>query len=379
MRKINILQVLPELNYGGVEIEAVCIAKFLAKKGHGSFIASNGGLLLHELNQPGITHYKLNLSSKNPIKILCNALKLVKVIEQNKIDVIHARSRAPAWSAYFACRIAKIKFVTTFHGVYGSSNPLKRWYNSIMLKGHVVIAISNFIKKHIETRYHFISKRLKVINRGVDLEKFSLAKVNEKRIKEVKKQLNCTLKGKVVLLPARFTRLKGHLYLLNALKYLKKLDYTCLLVGTHSDRHLKYIQEIGHVIEEFGLQKKVFVCQAIGDMPALYSLSDIIVSSSIEPEAFGRTVIEAQAMGKIVVATSLGASNEIIDHGKTGFLVSATNCYELAQTLQNVMELKSKESKSIQTHALAKVKKQFSIDGMCEQTLLIYQELIQQV
>ncbi len=377
MKKINILQVLPELNYGGVEIEAVTIAKYLAQKGHGSFIASNGGVLLQELKQPGITHFKMHLSSKNPIKILMNAFRLVKLIRINNIDVIHARSRAPAWSAYLACRATNTGFVTTFHGVYGSGNPLKRWYNSVMLKGYSVIAISNFIKKHIETRYHFISERLKVINRGVDLNKFSPDKVSKNSIKEVKKQLGCTLKGKVILLPARFTRLKGHLYLLSALKYIKKIEYTCIMVGTHSDRHIKYVQEIENAIKEYGLQSNVFICQAIGDMPALYSLSDIVVSSSIEPEAFGRTVIEAQAMGKIVVATSLGASNEIIDNEKTGFLVSSTNSYELAKALQDVLSLKEKEYLKIQTSALNKVKKQFSIDGMCEQTLSVYKELIQ--
>ena len=149
------------------------------------------------------------------------------------------------------------------------------------------------------------------------------------------------------------------------------------MVGTHSDRHIKYVQEIENAIKEYGLQSNVFICQAIGDMPALYSLSDIVVSSSIEPEAFGRTVIEAQAMGKIVVATSLGASNEIIDNEKTGFLVSSTNSYELAKALQDVLSLKEKEYLKIQTSALNKVKKQFSIDGMCEQTLSVYKELIQ--
>lgn len=374
-KKLSILQVLPELESGGVERGAVDVAKATIESGNKSFVCSNGGKLVERLEKLGAKHFKLPVHSKNPITMILNVFRIKKIIQENNIDILHARSRAPAWSCYFAAKLTKVKFVTTFHGAYESSHTLKRLYNSVMLKSDKIIAVSNFILKHIETRYRKSSENIEVIHRGVDLDSFSSSAVTKARINEMKKSLGVELKGTVIIFPARVTRIKGHLFFLNALKYLKKRNLTCIIVGNVSEKHIEYLQEIEDTIKNYGLAEKVFIRPAVTDMPALYSISDIVVSTSSTPEAFGRIIIEAQAMDKIIIASRLGAPVEIIDDGVTGFLVSHTDPSEMLDVLQKVMDMSDQEKQKIIKAAKARLIKEFSLKQMCDKTIALYKKL----
>ncbi len=377
MSEPRVLQVLPELNQGGVERGTIDIARALTEAGFNSFVCSNGGKMVSELEALKVTHIKLPVNSKNPITIIKNIFKLKDIIKQNDINIVHARSRAPAWSSYLACLLTGCNFITTFHGAYGAEHSLKRFYNSVMLRGKRVIAISNFILKHIETRYRCNISRIKVVHRGVDLDYFNPKKVTQSRIEQVKKMLNMELKGKVILMPARITRLKGHIYMLEALKYLKDEDYTFLIVGITTDKHYEYKKEIERTIIAYGLKDKVSIHSAVSDMPALYSLSDIVVCPTITAEAFGRTITEAQAMGKLVVATRIGAPVEIIDNGKSGFLVSVNDPSDMTDVLRKLFKMDEKSKAKIVKVAKEKVESEFSLDKMCQQTLNIYKEVLE--
>jgi len=377
MLKLRILQVVPELNAGGVERGTIEVAKYLIAHNHQAFVCSHGGSMVEKLEKLGATHIQLPVHSKNPLRMLLNVFALKNLIRKHDIQIVHARSRAPAWSSWLAAKLlVGCSFVTTFHGTYNATNPLKRFYNSIMLKGDKVIAISNFIKKHIETRYHFVSEDIVVIHRGVDLDYFNKKAISDKRMKEMLHTLSVKLTGKVILLPARFARWKGHIFLLNALRYLEKHKFTCILVGDASERHYDYQREIEGLIAEYKLKNKVYICPAVTDMPALYSLADIVVSPSQEPEAFGRTITEAQAMENIVIATNIGAPLETIIDGKTGFLVEYNNPSHLSEVLDKVLTMKEQDIKKITSAASKHVKKSFSLESMCSATISVYKSVV---
>ncbi len=381
MNKLVIMQVIPDFNSGGVERGTFEIAAYLQKHKVTNFVCSNGGALVGSLKDIGIRHIKLSVNSKNPFVILINTFKIYKKIKEYGINIVHARSRAPAWSCYFACLLTNCKFITTFHGAYSATHPLKRLYNSIMLKGTRVIAISNYIKKHIETRYHFTSDKLVVIDRGADLDYFDSNKISPARIAAIKKELNLKInaKEKLLVLPARFTRLKGHIYLLKALKYLEFQKFKCLMIGKATDAARDYVREIEYAIKDNKLEDKVFLhLLAINDMPALYKISDVVISSSQEPEGFGRTIVEAQAMGKIVISTNTGAPRDIIEDGKSGFLVQTSDPSTFAETIDKVLNLESGEVEEIVKYAKNLVISKYSLDLMCQKTLKLYRYVIEE-
>lgn len=379
MRKdsLKILQVLPSLKSGGVERGTLEISDAIISAGYKSFVCSAGGQLVKSLEDHGAKHIALPVDSKNPLIMIYNVLKLKKIIEDNDISVIHARSRAPAWSCYFAAKLAGIPFVTTFHGTYNIQNAIKLWYNSIMLKGDAVIAVSNYIKKHIETRYHFFSENLHVIHRGADLKYFNPKLVNAARVLKIREAMDLaeSHQSKVIILPARFARWKGHKFLIEALNNIKKLDFKCFLVGDLSNDLSGYVREIKLLIKEHKLEDKVFLKDLISDMPALYSISDIVVSASQEPEAFGRTISEAQAMKCIVITTNLGAPQEMVEDGVNGFVASYKNSAELADAIKKALNLDEKTKASILEAAQKKVIKDYSVEKMSASTLQIYEDL----
>lgn len=375
-KKYKILQVLPELNSGGVERGTVEIAKAITDAKHESFVISSGGQLVKKLEKNGTLHFKMPVKSKNPILMLINAFRIMRFIKRENIDIVHARSRAPAWSCFLATYLTGVKFITTFHGAYESGHALKRFYNSVMLRGDKVIAVSNYILKHIETRYRFGIGNVTVIHRGVDLEYFDSTKVSSKRKSDMKKTLGIDLKGPVILVPARLTRLKGHLFMLHALKYLHKKEFTCVFVGKYDDAQFEYRHEIEKTIKDYGLEGKVHIVNAVNDMAALYELCNIVVCPTVTAEAFGRTITEAQAMEKVIIATRVGAPMEIINDGKTGYLVSPAEPSELAEKLEHVMKMKDADRKKLLKAAKDKVIKDFSLSKMCEKTLALYKEVM---
>lgn len=371
--KKNILQVLPALNSGGVERGTLEVAKKIVSLGHGSFVISVGGKMVESLESDGSKHIKINVATKNPFLIFYNVKKIIDVIKFYNIDVIHARSRAPAWSCYFAAKLTKIKFITTFHGTYNFNNKLKKFYNSIMTKGDKIIAVSNFIKNHIIENYQISDKNIEVIHRGVDTEVFSSDKVSKKQLEDIKKKYGIKDNIPVLLIPSRVTRWKGHLVLIEALNKIKNLDFICLIVGDCS-KHQQFISEVKSKIDQYGLQNKIKMFENEPNILPLYKLSSIILSTSIEPEAFGRTIIEAQSMQKIVIATNIGGAAETITNDVSGFHVKQNDNVELADKIKKVLTIiNTDEEKKITEEARKAVCKRFSLDNMLNKTMQIYE------
>lgn len=380
-KDLRVLQVLPDLNSGGVERGTIDVANYLAKKGYSNFICSNGGVLTKELSSKKIKHITLPVHSKNIFNMIINIYRLHKIIKENKIDIVHVRSRAPAWSTFFACKTSGAHLVTTFHAAYSLTYPLKKFYNSIMLKGERVIAISKFIKKHIENRYHFKSEHLITIERGIDLNFYNPEGVDEERVEKARAKF-CTdfpKDVKVILVPARFTKIKGHAYLLNALKYLKGKNIRCIVVGKLNEKQYDYFLELEKFCEEHKLSQTVkMYTDAYPDMAALYSIADVVVCPSLEPEGFGRIIVEAQAMKKIIIATNIGAPSYIIKDGVDGFLSPVNDAATLSEVIEKVLSLSKAEYEKIANAGRKKVEKHFTLESMCEKTLSVYKSLVEE-
>lgn len=372
--KTGILQVLPAVISGGVERGTIEVAGALAKQGFRPLVASSGGPMISQIYHVGAKHILLPLASKNPWQIYRNSQELEYIIKSNDIKIIHARSRAPAWSAYMAAKATNCKFVTTFHGVYTINNALKRYYNSIMVKGAKVIAVSNFIAEHIKEHYSPAEDALRVIHRGVDMEYFNPSNIAEHRLVQLVTKLNIPVDRPIVLLPGRITRWKGQHILLKAISTLPRGSVFCLIVGSDHG-HTKYRKELNNMIAEYNLAQDAAIINNVMDMPALYLLADIVVSASIEPEAFGRVVTEAQAMGRLLIASDLGGARETVIPGVTGNLVTAGNHEELAETIKQLLTMSQQERNSRAEAARNHIDKFFSIEQMCKKTIDVYKEV----
>ena len=374
-RTAGILQVLPGLTSGGVEREVLDIAEAIVKAGYRSFVASSGGRLVNQLYQQGSRHIVLRLDSKNPFIILQNIFKLRKLVKLYDIDIIHAQSRAPAWSAYYAAKLANCHFVTTVHGAYGVQNWFKRWYNSVMTKGEKVIAVSNFIADYVRGNYQIDEKKLQVIHCGANIDKFSYKNIEEQRVIALIHKLHIPTYKPIIILAARFSRNKGHAILLEAIRLLPLKSVTCLFVGDYGG-HLKYREELQAKIDEYGLTKSVIFTGNISDMAAAYALADIVVSASTKPEAFGLTSIEAQAMGRMVIANNIGGIRETIIHGKTGWLIDPGNIVELAETIKKILSMNLDDRFSHAEAAANHVKKNFSLTRMGKDIIDCYNSIL---
>ncbi|MFZ8865064.1 MAG: glycosyltransferase family 4 protein [Rickettsiales bacterium] len=372
----NILQILPKLNSGGVERGTIEIATAITKAGFKSYVISAGGKMVAQLAATKTEHILLDVASKNPFKIWLNAFKIRKIIQNKKIDLVHARSRVPAISAYLACKNTSAKFITTFHGVYSGKSALKKKYNSIMLKGEKIITVSNFIKNHIQTNYNFTDmNRVKTIYRGVDLNEFNLKKVSKTKIATYIKTYQLPLDKKIILLPARLTEWKGQLFFLEALTKVTNKNYHALIVG-NIDIHSNYKNKLDNFVKENQLEQQVSFLPAVSDLVNLYHLADIVISASLRPEAFGRTIIEAGAMGKIVIATNHGGAQETIINGKTGFLLAELTNSELAQKIDYILNLNATQKNNIATNAKTYVRKNFSVAKMQKETINLYKKIL---
>ncbi len=372
----NILQILPKLNSGGVERGTIEIATAITKAGFKSYVISAGGKMVAQLAATKTEHILLDVASKNPFKIWLNAFKIRKIIQNKKIDLVHARSRVPAISAYLACQNTSAKFITTFHGVYSGKSALKKKYNSIMLKGEKIITVSNFIKNHIQTNYNFTDmNRVKTIYRGVDLNEFNLKKVSKTKIATYIKTYQLPLDKKIILLPARLTEWKGQLFFLEALTKVTNKNYHALIVG-NIDVHSNYKNKLDNFVKENQLEQQVSFLPAVSDLVNLYHLADIVISASLRPEAFGRTIIEAGAMGKIVIATNHGGAQETIINGKTGFLLAELTNSELAQKIDYILNLNATQKNNIATNAKTYVRKNFSVAKMQKETINLYKKIL---
>ena len=370
-----VLQVLPRLVTGGAERGAVDIAVTLAETGGTPLVTSEGGPMEYELKRAGVPHIKLPLSSKNPLVMHRNIGRLVSIIEEHDVDIVHARSRAPAWSAYLAAKKTGRNFVTTFHGTYGSVTALKRYYNAVMVKGERVIANSEFIARHIREIYKVDPARVRVIRRGVDLDRFDPERVSAERVVQLARRWRLTDGVPVVMLPGRLTRWKGHNVLIEALTALGDIELLCVMVGSDQDR-AAYRGELEKLIARNDLGGRVFLPGHCDDMPAAYMLADVVISASTIPEAFGRVVSEAQAMGCPVVASDHGGAREQVLGNRTAFLYPPSDAAQLAEMIRTALALGAGERERLAAEARAHVIANFDKRHMCAATLAIYQEIL---
>ena len=380
--KIKVLQVIPKLGYGGAETGCYDIAHYLTEKGCSSFIATSSGELLKFVKKNKVRIFRLPVHSKNPFLIIFNTIILSILILINNINIVHARSRAPAWSCYFACLITRRNFITTFHGTYNYKSYLKKFYNSVMLKSTLTIAGSNFIFNHITENYNSFlhrKKKLRVIYRGINLDYYNQKNISILKLEKLKKDWEITSNKFIILLPGRLTSWKGQEKFIEALNILvedyNNLNFQAIILGSDQGRKV-YKKKLINLVQRYRLGRKIKFIEHCNEMPLAYSLADVVVSTSVEPEAFGRVSVEAQAMGKPIIASDLGGSKETILEGKSGYLYKHDDPRELAKSLNTVIELDQDKLNSIGIEGRKNVTKKFDVETMCDSTLREYKKLL---
>ena len=380
--KINVLQVIPKLGYGGAETGCYDIAHYLAEKDCGSYIATSGGELLKFVKKNKVGVFKLPVHSKNPFVIFLNIFFLSIIIIMKKINIVHARSRAPAWACYFACLVTNTKFVTTFHGTYNFKSKFKKFYNSIMLRSKLTIAGSNFIFGHINENYNeYLSKKnkLRVIFRGINIDYFNIKNISILKQEKLKRDWVIDPNKFTILMPGRLTYWKGQEKLIEALNILIEdynfSNFQAVILGSDQGRKV-YTKKLLSLVERYSLTKKIKFINHCKDMPLAYSLADVVVSASIEPEAFGRVAVESQSMGKPIIASNIGGSKETILNKKSGFLYKHDDPRELAKNLNTVIQLDQEELKLIGNEGRKNITKKFDVEVMCDSNLREYRKLL---
>jgi len=383
-----VLQVLPSLDVGGggVERSAIDVAEALVLAGKKAVVASEGGRQVGELERRGAKHITLPLASKNPFVIRQNIDRLRDVIAREGIQLVHARSRAPAWSAHAAAAASGVPFMTTFHGTYnfgtGFFGNLKKKYNAIMTRGDAVIANSQFIADHIAANYDVPAARVHVIPRGIDTARFDAEGFNANRMIELASRWRVPDGNAIVMLPGRLTRWKGQLLFVEALARLKSrmgpedFRVTGLLVGSDQGREA-YRRELEECIDEKGLGGDIQIVGHCDDMPAAYMMSNVVVSASTDPEAFGRVVAEAQAMGRPVVVADHGGASEQVIEGLTGWRFTPGDPQALADTLETALAIGDDARTVLAERAAEHVRANFAKSGMCAATLRVYADLFE--
>lgn len=375
-RQPVVLQIVPSLITGGVERGTVDMAKAITAAGWKAVVASEGGPMVREIIRCGAQHVVLPLASKNPLVMYRNVARLEALIKEIGADIVHARSRAPGWSARTAAQRAGVHFVTTFHGTYSLGlYGLKRLYNSVMASGERVIAISHFIAEHMQRLYGVSPDRIRVIHRGIDMEVFDPTRVSQERIIALAQKWRLPDGYKVIILPGRLSRWKGQKVLIEALSLLGRHDIRCLLVGSDQGR-TAYRKELTDLIAAHDIADVVHIVDECNDMPAAYMLTDVAISASTDPEAFGRVVVEAQAMGRPVIVSNHGAPRETVIANQTGWLVEPDNAMALAQALKHFLSLNEQERHAIAEQAKNFVTHRFTREAMCAATLDVYREVL---
>jgi glycosyltransferase involved in cell wall biosynthesis len=367
-----VLQVLPSLVTGGVERGTVDIAQALVEVEATALVASAGGPLVFQIERAGGVHLTLPLTSKSPLGLWRNAAALEQVIRERRVSLVHARSRAPAWSAWLACQRTGVPFVTTYHGTYGEGLPFKRIYNGVMARGRIVIAASQFIADLVAARHGVNPARIRVIPRGVDPAVFDPDTVSGDRIAKLAAAWRLPDSARVVMLPGRLTAWKGHSVLLDALAMLNRADVMCVLVGSDQGRH-GYSRELQRQASRLGIVDRLRLVGQCDDMPAALCLSDVVVHASVQPEAFGRVVIEAQAMGRPVIASDLGGPVETVRHGDTGYLVRPGDPAALAAAIGVALHLDPAERAALGQRARESVP---TVRAMQDATLDVYETVL---
>ena len=379
---IKVLQVIPKLGYGGAETGCYDIAHYLSENNCKSFIVTSGGELTKFINKKKVKLIRLPVHSKNPLLIFLNAIILVGIILYFNISIVHARSRAPAWSCLFASKITRRKFVTTFHGTYNFSGKLKKFYNSIMVRSDLIIAGSNFIFSHIKNNYsEFLKfkKKFLVIFRGINVDYFDPSTKLEEDKKKILQEWEINKEKKIILVPGRLTLWKGQELLIEAINLVKiELGYEAfhvVILGSDQGRNL-YKKKLIRLTEQYRLTKQIKFIDHCKDMALAYKVSDIVISPSIEPEAFGRVSVEAQAMEKLIIASNIGGSNETIINEKTGFLFEAGNEKSLSEKIIRAITMDETSLELIGKEGRKNIIKKFNVEKMCFSPYSEYKKLL---
>ena len=379
---IKVLQVIPKLGYGGAETGCYDIAHYLPENNCKSFIVTSGGALTKFIDKKKVKLIKLPVHSKNPILIFLNTIILTGIILFFNITIVHARSRAPAWSCLFATKLTRRKFVTTFHGTYNFNGKLKRFYNSVMVRSDLIIAGSNFIFSHIKENYSeflTLKKKFLVIFRGINVDYFDPSSKLEEDEKKLLKDWNIDKEKKIILVPGRLTSWKGQEMLIEAVNLTKvELGYEAfhlVILGSDQGRNL-YKKKLIRITEQHHLTNQIKFIDHCKDMALAYKVSDIIVSPSIEPEAFGRVAVEAQSMEKLIIASNIGGSNETIINEKTGFLFEAGDVNSLSKKIIQALTMDETSLKLIGKEGRKNVTEKFNVEKMCFSTYSEYKRLL---
>ena len=378
----KVLQVIPKLGYGGAETGCYDIAHYLSENNCQSFIVTSGGELIKFIDKKKVKLIRLPVHSKNPFLILINSLILVGIILFFNISIVHARSRAPAWSCLFATKLTGRKFVTTFHGTYNFSGKLKKFYNSVMVRSDLIIAGSNFIFSHIKDNYSEflkLKKKFLVIFRGINVDYFdptTKLEIDEKKLLD-KWEIN--KEKKIILMPGRLTSWKGQQLFIEAINLVKiELGYEsfhAVILGSDQGRDL-YKKKLIRLTEQYRLTNQIKFIDHCKDMALAYKVSDIVVSASIEPEAFGRVSVEAQSIEKLIIASDIGGSNETVVDEKTGFLFNSGDAISLSKKIIRAITMDEMSIKSIGKEGRINIIKKFNVEKMCFSTYSEYKRLL---
>jgi glycosyltransferase involved in cell wall biosynthesis len=379
---IKVLQVIPKLGYGGAETGCYDIAHYLSENNCKSFIVTSGGELIKFIDKKKVKLIKLPVNSKNPLLILFNAFLLVGIILFYNISIVHARSRAPAWSCLLATKLTKRKFVTTFHGTYSFSGKFKKFYNSVMIRSDLIIAGSNFIFSHIKENYlksFKLKKKFLVIFRGINVDYFDASSKLESEEKKLLEKWEINKEKKIILMPGRLTSWKGQELFIEAINLTKiELGYEAfhvVILGSDQGRDL-YKKKLIRLTEQYRLTNQIKFVEHCDDMALAYKVSDIVVSASIEPEAFGRVAVEAQSMEKMIIASDIGGSNETIINEKTGLLFKSGDANSLSKKIIKAITMDETSIKLIGKEGRKNIIKKFNVEKMCFSTYSEYKRLL---
>ena len=374
-KKHHILQILPSMEGGGVEQGTIDVTEVISKNHHRASVISHGGKMVPYITKAGGKHYKMPVHSKNILVMFINIFRIWLFCHKNKVTVIHARSRAPAWSAYFTAKLYGCHFVTTFHGTYGVSNSFKKFYNNIMCKGKPIIAVSQFIASHIMEIYAPEKKEIIVVPRGYNPNKFNPSKISDDSLAKIVQQHHIPLGKTILLLPGRYTSWKGQSLVIRAIADLKKHDIYAIFLG-YMQRDDKEYQKLYSLAKNLNCQEKCrFIAFQDHALPVFYKLADFVVVASTSPEAFGRVAVEAQAMEKVVLAPEHGGTLEQIIHKENGFLFDHTNVEDLKKKIEEILYLSLPERKKITHNARQNALENYQIKHMQEKNLKIYESL----
>jgi glycosyltransferase involved in cell wall biosynthesis len=376
----TLLQVTPELETGGAEQTTIDVAHAVVAQGGKALVATKGGRMAARLEADGGRLAQMPAQTKNPLIMLGNAARLIDLIRREKVSLVHARSRAPAFSALWAAHATKVPFVATYHGVYNANSSLKRWYNAVMTKGDLVIANSEYTREHVIREHGIAPEKVVAIPRGVDLTRFEPGVVSAERVETLRKAWGVAPDERrlKVLLAGRLTRWKGQALLVEAMALLKARgqDRVLLLLAGDDQGRKGYRAELTTAIVAAGLEDAVKLVGHCDDMPAAYLLADLAIAPSLEPEAFGRTAVEPQVMGRPAMASDHGATRETVIPFETGWLVKPGDAEAWANALLEACEAGAARRQAMGQAARTRARRLYSVDAMCEATLKVYAQIL---